>query len=135
MAEGLRDLMRAPGRLLVVEPESAACMAHALATEWPVRIPGDLRTSACMLSCGLASAPALAILQRHDARSVLVDEHQLQAAVDVLRDAGGPDTTPSGAAGLAGLLRVAANHRLCAEHRLDADSTVLLVVTEGSFTG
>jgi diaminopropionate ammonia-lyase len=135
MAEGLRDLMRAPGRLLVVEPESAACMAHALATGRPVRIPGDLRTSATMLSCGLASAPALDVLQRHDARSVLVDEDRLQAAVNMLRAIGGPNTTPSGAAGLAGLLHVAANHPLRTEHRLDTGSTVLLVVTEGSLTG
>lgn len=132
LAEGLRDSMREPRKILVVEPESAACVASALAAGHSVRIAGDLRTSAGMLSCGLASAPALRILQRYDARSVVVGEDELQNAVDTLRRSGGPDTTPSGAAGLAGLLHVAARPGLRAAHQLDAGSNVLLVVTEGA---
>lgn len=131
MADGLRDLMQGPKRLLIVEPESAACVARALAVGHPVRIPGELHTSAQMLSCGLASAPALEVLQRHDARSIVVGEDQLHIAVNVLREVGGPDTTPSGAAGLAGLLHVAANPELRAAHHLGPDSNVLLVATEG----
>jgi diaminopropionate ammonia-lyase len=131
MADGLKDFMREPRRILIVEPESAACVAQALAAGHPERLSGDLHTSAEMLSCGLASAPALAVLQRHDARPVLVSEDQLQAAVVRLRDAGGPDTTPSGAAGLAGLLHVASEPGLRVEHQLGPDSSVLLVVTEG----
>jgi diaminopropionate ammonia-lyase len=132
MANGLIDLMREPHRILVVEPEATACVARALCAGHPVHIDGDLQTSAEMLSCGLASAPALQILQRHDARSVVVDESQLENAVEVLRDAGGPDTTPSGAAGLAGLLHAAADALLRDEHQLGQDSSVLLVVTEGT---
>jgi diaminopropionate ammonia-lyase len=131
MADGLRDLLQEPRRILVVEPESAACVALALAAGRPVHVPGDLRTCAEMLSCGLASAAALEILQRHDAQSVVVTEVQLQAAATVLREAGGPETTPSGAAGLAGFLHVAARSHLRAAHRLESDSTVLLVATEG----
>ena len=131
MADGLRDLMREPRRLLIVEPESAACVARALAVGHPVRIPGELQTSAAMLSCGLASIMALNILQRHDARSVVVHEEQLQTAVRVLRETGGPDTTPSGGAGLAGLLHVATRPELRAAFQLGADSNVLLVATEG----
>lgn len=135
MADGLRDFMHEPKRLLIVEPQSAACVARALTAGRPVRIAGDLRTSAEMLSCGLASAPALEILQRHDARPVIVREDELHAAVAALREAGGPDTTPSGAAGLAGLIHVAARHELRAEHRLDSNSKVLLVATEGPVAG
>lgn len=131
MAEGVRVEMRDSRRLLIVEPVSAAAVAAALAAGHPVRIPGDLSTSAEMLSCGLASAPALQILQRHHAQSVLVDEELLRAAVAILRDAEGPDTTPSGAAGLAGLLRVASRADLRSKHELDEDSSVLLIVTEG----
>jgi len=130
MAEGLRNLMRT-GRTLIVEPENAACVARALAAGYPVLIPGDLDTSASMLSCGLASAPALAVLQRHDVRAVLVSEDQLQLARQALHETGGPETTPSGAAGVAGLLRAAANPALRAVHQLDTDSCVLLIVTEG----
>lgn len=131
LAEGLHAHMRAPSALLVVEPEGAACVAAALAAGRPVRIPGDLRTSAEMLSCGLASAPALEILLRHDARSVIVGEDALACAVDLLRSSGGPDATPSGAAGLAGLLCVASCAELRAEHGLASSSSVLLVATEG----
>jgi diaminopropionate ammonia-lyase len=84
-----------------------------------------------MLSCGVASAPALEILRRHDARSILVDEPELQSAVSVLRAAGGPATTPSGAAGFAGLVHAAARPELRAEHQLGNDSSVLVIVTEG----
>ena len=129
MADGLGDLVR---RVLVVEPESAACVAQALAAGRPVHVPGDLQTAAEMLACGVVSTPALEILQRHNARSVLVDEDHLRRAVDVLRECGGPATTPSGATGLAGLLHVAAHPRLRAEHRLDPASNVLLVATEAA---
>ena len=135
MASGLDGLMQQPEMLLVVEPESAACVARALAAGRPVRLSGDLQTCASMLSCGLASAPALRILQRHGARAVVVGEDQLQRSMLVLRDAGGPDSTPSGAAGLAGLLHVASNPRLRAEHFLGSESKVLLVATEGAVAG
>jgi diaminopropionate ammonia-lyase len=134
MAEGLCDIMSHPRRLLIVEPESAACVARALAERRPVRILGNLHTSAQMLSCGLASASALAVLLRHEARAVLVNEDDLQNARTVMRDLGGPDTTVSGAAGLAGLLRVAADPSLRAAHGLGIDSKVLLVATEGPVT-
>lgn len=135
MAEGLDRRMRAPGALLVVEPEAAACVAAALAAGRPVRIPGDLHTSADMLSCGLASAPALAILLRHGARSVVVSEGELARAVCVLGDAGGPDATASGAAGLAGLLHVASSAELRAKHGLTPSSSVLLLATEAPVEG
>ncbi|MGH8187350.1 MAG: pyridoxal-phosphate dependent enzyme [Steroidobacteraceae bacterium] len=131
VAQGLADTMRAPGKLLVVEPLAAACVARALAVGHTERIPGDLHTAAEMLSCGVASVPALEILRRHDARSVQVDEEQLQSAVAVLQAAGGPATTPSGAAGVAGLVHVAARPELRSAHQLGADSSVLVIVTEG----
>jgi len=61
-----------------------------------------------------------------------VDERELQDAVTVLRDGGGPLTTASGAAGLAGLLHAAAHYALAQEYQLDSRSVVLLVATEGA---
>ena len=132
MAHGLRRHMCAPGRTLVVEPERAACVGPALARGEPVRIDSDLATRAEMLACGRASAPALRVLRRHAVGCVTVDEDELQGAVAALRDAGGPDTTPSGAAGLAGLLHVARDPQARDVHALDANSIVLLVATEGA---
>lgn len=135
MADGFHGQMQAPARLLVVEPESAACVARGLAEGRPTLVAGKLETSAEMLACGLASAPALEILLRHAAQSVLVAEEELAMAVRILREAGGPATTPSGACGLAGLLHVAVRPELRAAYGLNLDSKVLLVATEGAVAG
>jgi diaminopropionate ammonia-lyase len=132
MVDGLHDFMSAPHRILIVEPESAACVSQALAAGHPVRIPGSLQTSAEMLSCGLASAPAIEILKQHNVRSLLVSEDHLQAAPPVLQTAGGPPTTPSGAAGLAGLLLTSTNPTHRADHHLTPTSNVLLIITEAA---
>ena len=133
MAEGLASWLAAPGRLVVVEPDQAACVAAALAQARPVRIPGELETEAAMLSCGEASAPALEVLRRHGAKAVAVSEASLAEAPRLLRAHGGPGTTPSGAAGLAGLMLAQAGEA-ARELDLDAASRVLILVTEGELT-
>ncbi|MBS0418830.1 MAG: pyridoxal-phosphate dependent enzyme [Proteobacteria bacterium] len=132
VAEGLHDFLSGPRRIVIVEPASAACVSRALAAGQPVSISGTLETSAEMLSCGLASASAIEILKRHNVDSIVVSETQLEAAVETLRASGGPQTTPSGAAGLAGLLHVASSPRLREQHQLTAESSVLFLVTEGT---
>lgn len=131
LAAGLEAILQPPGTIVVVEPENVACVAAALAAGHPVQIAGDLHTSAHMLSCGLASAPALGVLLRHGAQSVTVSEQALEEAVTVMAAAGGPRTTSSGAAGLAGLLRAAATPHLRTRYHLSTDSIVLLIATEG----
>ena len=128
LTAGLRTSMRGSQRVLVVEPESAACVSLALAAGRPVHIPGSLHTRAEMLACALASAPALKILRDHGAGSVWVSETLLQQATTQL----GLSTTASGAAGLAGLLHVSSNADLRELHQLTEDSCVLLIVTEGA---
>ncbi|AWN55015.1 pyridoxal-phosphate dependent enzyme [Methylobacterium sp. 17Sr1-1] len=132
MAEGLAGWFASPGLVVAVEPEQAACLAPALAAGRPVRVPGDLHTEAEMLSCGEASAPALAVLRRHGARVAAVTEAELRRAPEILAEAGGPATTPSGAAGLAGALAAFADPDRAAELRLDRDSRLLILVTEGA---
>lgn len=132
MAHGLRDFMSDPRHLVIVEPESTACVAAALTAGHPILIPGSLETSAEMLSCGLASASAIRILKQHDAHSILVNEDQLQATPTLLHKAGGPSTTPSGAAGLAGLLHAATDRTHRSNHHLTPTSTALVIITEGS---
>jgi diaminopropionate ammonia-lyase len=131
LALGLQNIMQEPHALVVVEPRSAACVAHALTLGRPERISGDLRTCAEMLSCGLASAPAVEILLKFSPKSVLVTEEELKAAPATLLKVGGPATTPSGAAGLAGFLQAtrSADSRVV---QLDSRSVVLMVATEGS---
>ncbi|MGE7417278.1 pyridoxal-phosphate dependent enzyme [Methylobacterium tarhaniae] len=135
MAEGLAGWLSPPGLVVAVEPERAACLAPALAAGRPIRVPGDLHTAAEMLSCGEASAPALAVLRRHGARVATVTEAELMQAPQVLAEAGGPATTPSGAAGLAGALAVLADPVRAGALRLDRDSRLLVLVTEGALPG
>ena len=131
MAEGLRSLVP-QARIVVVEPEGAACVGAALAARAIVTFPGALETSAEMLSCGEASAPALAILLRHRAEALAAPEAALRAAPGFLRAHGGPATTPSGAAGLAGLRLALADPALAERLGLDGESRVLLLATESA---
>lgn len=125
MAQGLPK-----AKLAIIEPEQAACVAPALAAGRVVRIEGSLHTCAEMLACGEASAPALAILQRHNPLPVLVSEAELLEAAEILRQEADIQTTPSGSAGLAGLLHVASRSALRQLVGIDRSSTVLLVATE-----
>jgi diaminopropionate ammonia-lyase len=127
VAEGLASFSL---HLAVVEPAVAPCVARALECGRPVLIEGFLNTSAEMLSCGLASAPAVDILLRHHATSILVDEPSLRTATTQLGEAG-VWTTPSGAAGFAGLTQAAADRNSRRRHGLDTSSIVLLLITEG----
>jgi diaminopropionate ammonia-lyase len=73
----------------------------------------------------------MAALRRLGARVVTVDEATLEQAPGVMREHDGPATTPSGAAGLAGLLRLIADGG-SAGLGLDAGSRILIVVTEAA---
>jgi len=130
MAEGLKDWMAPPAALVAVEPEQSACVAAAFTHDRVVRIEGDLHTAAEMLSCGEASAPAMEILRRRGASVMTVSEAELLEAPGLLLEGGGPATTPSGAAGFAGLCR-AVRGSAGGSFGLGRDSRVLLVISEG----
>jgi diaminopropionate ammonia-lyase len=132
MVDGLRNVMAPPARIIVVEPETAACVTAALAAGQPVAISGTLETAAEMLSCGEASAPALRVLRRAGAEALPVSEAALLAAPPFLAAHGGPPTTPSGAAGLAGLCLATADEPTRVRLDLAPASRVLLIVSETS---
>jgi diaminopropionate ammonia-lyase len=119
-------------KIVIVEPAAAACVGAALAAGAPMQISGTLETCAAMLSCGLASAGAVARLRRWDCDAITVDEIGLASAPQQMIGLGGPATTPSGAAGFAGLMKAAEDTQLKSRLRLNHDSRIILVVTEGS---
>jgi diaminopropionate ammonia-lyase len=127
--------MAPPQVLVVTEPATAACVAAALAQNHPVRVPGDLATAAEMLACGEASAPAMAVLSRHGARAVTLPEAVLAHAPHLLYAQGGPATTASGAAGLAGLVQLLSDSQAARAFGLGASSRVLILVTEADLDG
>ncbi|HEY0967837.1 MAG TPA: pyridoxal-phosphate dependent enzyme [Opitutaceae bacterium] len=131
LAERLVAQLDAPARIVVVEPDQAACVAPALASGRIERIAGDLDTAAGMLSCGEASAPAVTRLRAVSASSIVVSESLLADAVAQLVEQGGPASTESGAGGLAGLLAAQPGSSAAQSCALTASSRVLLIVTEG----
>jgi len=72
------------------------------------------------------------VLRRHRARVVTVSEDALIEAPRLLRDHGGPATTPSGAAGLAGLVKILSDG---SSFGLAATSRILILVTEADLGG
>ncbi|WP_295814005.1 pyridoxal-phosphate dependent enzyme [uncultured Nitratireductor sp.] len=131
LARGLHTFMDQPAKIVTIEPENAACVRRALEVGHPETVPGDLDTCASMLSCGRASAPALKILRECGASAIGVSETDLMAAPKLLEETCGLVTTPSGAAGLAGLVHALGDPKLADAFQLDANSRVLLVVSEG----
>lgn len=132
MCEGIGNRLASPRRFIVVEPEHAACVRHALAFGKIERIRGSLETTAEMLSCGRASASAMAVLQQHRASCLTVSDDELDNAVPLLFDATGIRSTPSGAAGVAGLLKAARDPALRDAYLLSEASNVLLICTEAA---
>jgi diaminopropionate ammonia-lyase len=120
--------------LLVVEPETAACLLESATRLAPARIRGELRTRMQMLAVGEASPAAWPLLQRRiDAFMAIADRPAVQAAARLNAPEGrrpplGIGVT--GAASLGGLLELARNSEFAAVLRLDAAARVLVFGTE-----
>jgi diaminopropionate ammonia-lyase len=130
VATSLCSLLAAPAKLIVVEPDQAACVAPALQQKKAVQILGDLETSADMLSCGLASTPALEVLLRHSASALQVSEREIAEATQLLHQQSEISTTASGATGLAGLIKALGNLSLQKQLELDSSSRPIIFITE-----
>jgi diaminopropionate ammonia-lyase len=119
--------------VVVVEPRRADCLFQSARAGAPAGASGDLETSMGMLSCGLPSRMAWTILKTAADFFMVIDDRTAavgaRAFAAGMNDAG--HTTPSGGAGLAGLIRAAQDGELRAALGLDETSVVLTVCTEG----
>jgi diaminopropionate ammonia-lyase len=119
-------------KLIVVEPETAACLLQSALNGAPSKVGGDLRTAMEMLSTGEASPVAWPILhQRADAFIAIEDS----AAVALARELSSSQDVPlsvgiSGVAGLAGLAELLEHPEAAATLGLKPDSRVLVFGTE-----
>jgi len=116
--------------LIVVEPDSAACLLASAETGTPTAIPGDLDTVMAGLACGEPSLLAWQELERGAAAFMAIPDAAAAAALRML-DAHGLTIGESGVAGLAGLLLAAADPAARAALDLTGASRVLLFGTEG----
>lgn len=134
-AELARRLGPDTPRVVVVEPERAACVLPSLEAGRPVAAAGALDTLMDCLAAGRVSATAWPILREWVDGALAISDSVCAAALREAR-AGGfgepLDAGPSGIAGLAGLLAAAENDDARASFALNEASRVLLIGTEES---
>jgi diaminopropionate ammonia-lyase len=120
-------------RLVVVEPERAACLLASAEAGEAVAVPGPLDTLMAGLACGEPSLLAWQELERSAFAFMAIPD---AAAVDAMRLLARRQPAvvagESAVAGLAGLLLAAADAGARALLGLDAGSRVLLFGTEGA---
>ena len=123
-------------RVIVVEPERAACVLKSVQAGRSIKIEHREPTVMAMLECYEPSLVAWRILQRCSDAFMTVEE---QDAVDAMRTLANPKggdrpivAGESGGAGLAGLARVCREATLRGMLGLGPSSRVLLINTEGA---
>jgi len=120
--------------LVVVEPESAACVFESLAADSDAPARGDLHTSMDCLAAARVSAPAWPVL-RASASAALTLEERASAMAAVAAAEAGVAAGPSGLAGLAGMLALAAHGEAWRALRLDQAARPLVLITEEPLEG
>lgn len=118
-------------KLVVVEPENAACLFESAKAGRITNVTGALDTIIAGLACGEPSVLAWKILESGADAFMTVTDQEAISAMQLLADhhvVGGE----SGVAGLAGFLKAAANPQMRSALGLDSSSRVLLYGTEGA---
>ena len=108
-------------QIIVVEPEFAPCLKRSSQAGRCIQVEGAASNMG-RLDCKEPSFLAFEILHRHANHFEVVSDQQAQDAERTFQEAGYP-TTPSGAAGLAGALKL--------QRDLRSESRVLLILSEG----
>ncbi len=119
---------RAP-KVIVAEPQSAACLQASARADRAMAIPQTVSTNMGRLACYAPSAAAWPVLRALTAAYATVSDAEAEAACALL-ERHDLATTPSGAAGFAALRRVAMSAGERARLGLGPDSDALFVVTE-----
>jgi diaminopropionate ammonia-lyase len=123
-------------KIVVVEPDQAACIYESIKLGEPVTVHGNLGTIMAGLACGEVSLIAFkTLLDEIDDVLVIPDE----TAISTMRflATGQAGDAPlvsgeSGVTGLAGFLLAKSNQTVCEKLRLDKNSRVLVISTEGA---
>jgi len=120
----------------VVEPARAACVYETARAGRPVTIAHSQPTVMAMLECYEPSLVAWRVLSRLGDAFMTVDEEDAVAVMNRLARPAGNDPAivsgESGGAGLAGLIRAAADRKMRAALGLDGNSRVLIINSEGA---
>jgi diaminopropionate ammonia-lyase len=121
---------------VVVDPARAACVFQTAQAGHPVKIRHGEPTVMAMLECYEPSLVAWRVLSRVADAFMTVDEEDAVAVMTRLARPAGNDPAivagESGGAGLAGLIRAAADPEIKAALDLDETSRVFVINTEGA---
>jgi diaminopropionate ammonia-lyase len=121
---------------VAVDPARAACLFESAKVGRPVTAPVSEPTLMAMLDCYEPSPIAFRVLARVADAFMTVDEDDAVAAMNALAKPVAGDTAivagESGGVGLAGLMCAVADPAIRAALKLDANSRVLVFVTEGA---
>jgi diaminopropionate ammonia-lyase len=121
-------------RVIVVEPEGAACVMTALAAGEPIAVSARQNTAMAVLQCGTVSLTAFANLHAGVSSCLAIEDSWATTAASELRSCG-IRTGFSGAAGVAGLM-AAFGGPLAGPIRqylgLSSDARLLVVATESA---
>lgn len=133
VAVQMRQRFGAGTKVIVVEPEKAACLLASAEAGQPTTIEGDLDTLMAGLACGEPSLLAWQELERSTYAFMSVSDDSAVACMKLLAARTPPVTAgESAVAGLAGLLLGAREPFARTALGLDQDSRVLLFGTEGA---
>jgi len=127
----MRSRFRPAPRLIVVEPDRAACLLASARADEPTTIAGDLDTIMAGLACGEPSPLAWQELGRAAWAFMAIPDAAAIAGMRLLA-AQGIVAGESGVAGLAGGLLAAGDPAARAALSLGPDSRVLVYSTEGA---
>ena len=123
-------------KIVVVEPQRAACLFASASAGRPVKIAHGEPTVMAMLECYEPSLVAWRMLSRLADAFMTVEDAEAVAMMNRLARPMGGDPAivagESGGAGLAGLVRAMASPQSRAALGLDASSRVLVINTEGA---
>jgi diaminopropionate ammonia-lyase len=122
-------------RVIIVEPDRAACLYESARAGKPVVLTGDLDTVMAGLSCGEVSMLAWPVLAAGAEDFMTIGDDLAISAVRFLADGAGGDAPlvagETGVAGLAGLRAAAADPVLRQALALGPASRVLVIGSEG----
>ncbi|MFC7737350.1 diaminopropionate ammonia-lyase [Roseomonas sp. GCM10028921] len=120
-------------RLVVVEPECAACLLASAEAGEPATVPGELDTIMAGLACGEPSLLAWGELERAAFAFMAIPDSAAIAAMRLLARRAPPiEAGESGAAGLAGLALAARDGAAREALGLGPESRALVFSTEGA---
>ena len=136
VANALHSVYQPGPKVVIVEPQRAACLLASARAGHRVRTPDDAPTIMAMLECYEPSLLAWDILAPLASAFMAIDDADAVAAMRVLADPVSDAEVvvagESGSAGLAGLLVACCEPELRSALGLDASSRVLCICTESA---